>query len=81
MLLNSKFMFVESLWITCPVLIFVGLMGGGSYVNVLHQILELESLDKTERESAMSLSLLFNDLGILNASIVSIILSNTYLKV
>jgi battenin len=81
MMINAKYMLVESLWILCPVLIFVGLMGGGSYVNVLHQILELETLDKTERESAMSLSLFFNDLGILNASVVSIVLSNTILKV
>ena len=81
MMLNAKYMLVESLWVVCPILVFVGLMGGGSYVNVLHCILELETLDKTERESAMSLSLFFNDLGILNASIVSIILSSTYLKV
>jgi hypothetical protein len=81
MLFNAKYMLVDSLWVTCPLLIFVGLMGGGSYVNVLHQILELDSLDKTEKESAMSLSLFFNDLGILNASIASIILGFTYLEV
>jgi battenin len=81
MMINSKYMLIESLWVLCPIFIFVGLMGGGSYVNVLHCILELETLDKTERESAMSLSLFFNDLGILNASILSIILSNSYLKI
>ena len=36
MMINAKYMLVETLWVLCPVLIFVGLMGGGSYVNVLH---------------------------------------------
>ena len=53
----------------CPVVVWVGLMGGASYVNVLHGILDLETLDKTEKEMALSLSLLFNDTGILLASI------------
>ena len=64
-----------------PLTVVVGLMGGGSYVNVLHGILQLETLDKTEKEMAVSLSLLFNDTGILFASILSIVLSNTILKV
>ena len=64
-----------------PLTVVVGLMGGGSYVNVLHGILELETLDKSEKEMAISLSLLFNDTGILLASVVSIVLGNTILKV
>ena len=81
MFLNAKYMYFESLYVVCPVLVFVGLMGGASYVNVLHGILELETLDKTEKESAMSLCMLFNDTGILCATTLSIILSNTVLKV
>ena len=81
MFLNAKNMYYDSLYVLCPLLVFVGLMGGASYVNVLHGILELETLDKTEKESAMSLSLLFNDTGILLATTFSIILSNTALKV
>jgi battenin len=43
--LNSYYMWIESLYVLCPVLVFVGLMGGGSYVNVLHGILKLDTLD------------------------------------
>lgn len=71
----------KSLYIMAPLTVVVGLMGGGSYVNVLHGILELETLDKSEKEMAISLSLLFNDTGILLASVVSIVLGNTILKV
>lgn len=61
--------------------VFVGLMGGSSYVNVLHAIRELPTLTTNERESAMSLSFLFNDFGILCASTLSLILGQTWLKV
>ena len=84
MFLNSYYMWIDgktSLYVMAPLTVFVGLMGGGSYVNVLHGILQLETLDKTEKEMAVSLSLLFNDTGILCASVLSIILSNTILKV
>ena len=56
-------------------------MGGGSYVNVLHGILELKTLKKTEKESAISLSLMFNDTGILLASIASLFLDNFYFNI
>jgi len=74
-------MYVQSLYVMCPVIVWVGLMGGGSYVNVLHGILDLETLDKSEKEMALSLSLLFNDTGIFLAAVFSLVLSNTYLKV
>ena len=44
--LNTKYMFVESVYVLCPLLIWVGLMGGAAYVNVMHQILEKQSLKK-----------------------------------
>ena len=74
-------MYWESLYVTCPVLVWVGLMGGGSYVNVLHGILDLKTLDKTEKEMALSLTLLFNDTGIFLAATVSLVLGSTVLKV
>ena len=81
MFINAKYMYLESLYITCPVLVWVGLMGGGSYVNVLHGLLDLETLDKTEKEMALSLSLLFNDTGIFLAASLSLVLGNTILHV
>ena len=81
MFVNAKYMYVQNLYILCPVIVWVGLMGGGSYVNVLHGILDLKTLDKSEKEMALSLSLLFNDSGIFLASVFSLIMSNTILKV
>jgi len=70
-------MYVESVWVVAVLCIWVGLMGGTSYVNILHCMLELKTLEKRERESAMSLSLFFNDFGITLAAATQIILANT----
>ena len=74
-------MMFSSLYILCPIFIWVGLMGGGSYVNVFHEILELRTLRKSEKEGAVSLTLMFNDTGILLASIASLLLDNYYFKI
>ena len=81
MFFDAYTMNFPSIYITGPLTVWVGLMGGASYVNVLNAILDLETLDKTEKEMALSLTLLFNDTGILCASITSLILSNTILYV
>jgi len=75
--LNARYMFCPSLGLMAPLLVWVGLMGGGTYVNALHGMLELKTLDHRERESAMSLSLFFNDFGITLASILSLVLAKT----
>ena len=58
-------------------MIWVGFMGGAAYVNVYHNLLDLPTLKKTEREVALVLSLMFNDTGVLLSSIVTFILDNT----
>ena len=55
-------------------------MGGAAYVNVMHNLLKLETLKKTEKEAAIVLSLVFNDTGVLMASIFTIIMDNTLFK-
>ncbi len=59
-------------------MVFVGLMGGASYVNVMYCILESPSLHRTEKELAMTLTTVCNDIGILSASLFSLLLDNTY---
>jgi len=52
-------------------------MGGASYVNVMHNILESDALEKSEKEGALVVSLLFNDTGVLLASVLALLLDNT----
>ena len=79
--INAKTLYCDNIYLISPLVVWLGLMGGATYVNVLHGIRELNSLSQKERESAMSLSLLFFDTGTLLAATLSLILSNTYLKV
>jgi len=77
MFLNTKFMVIESLFILCPFYFWIGLMGGGSFVNVMKNILDLDTLDSKERDIAFVLSLIFNDLGVLSAAIFTLIIDST----
>ena len=64
-----------------PFFFCTGLMGGACYVNVVTCLLGLDDLEQSEKESALSLSLIFNDLGILAASVASIMLDNHYFQI
>ena len=55
-------------------------MGGGSYVNVMHNLLESETLKPNEKEASIALSLVFNDIGILSSAIFTIVMDNTVFK-
>jgi hypothetical protein len=52
-------------------------MGGTTYVNVMYQMLESSKLERSERELALTLTTVFEDMGALMAICVSLILDNT----
>lgn len=56
-------------------MVFVGLMGGASYVNIMYRIRESETLARDEKELTMTMSTTFNDIGMLGASITALILT------
>ena len=58
-------------------MIFVGLMGGASYVNVIYRLKNSPRLLKTEKELAMNILSCFDDLGVLLAAITALILTLT----
>ena len=77
---DTKYMFCETLYILCPLCIWVGLMGGAAYVNIMHNLLKLDTIKKSEKEAAMVITLMFNDTGVLSAAIFSLIMDNTLFK-
>lgn len=52
-------------------MVFVGLMGGCSYVNCYYLILENDTLDKRVKELATNIASFFVDFGILAASLTA----------
>jgi hypothetical protein len=61
-------------------MVWVGLMGGTSYVNINYIILETPNLKRTEKELALTLNSIINDFGILSASLLALLLDNTAFK-
>jgi len=57
------------------IMVWVGLMGGCSYVNCMYLILENKDLEKKDVELTINLASWFNDMGILAASISSLMVS------
>lgn len=56
-------------------MLMVGMMGGCSYSNCLYQILSDVKLTKTQKELTLAIALLYNDFGILFASIFSLLIT------
>ena len=79
-LTNTVFLFIENFYILFAMMVFVGLMGGASYVNVMYQMLENPDLGRNEKELALYITTVCNDLGILTASLLSLLLDNTAFK-
>lgn len=79
-LFNTIFLFLGNFYVCFGLMVWVGLMGGGSYVNVMYQILESPSLAKNEKELALTMTGVCNDIGILLASLLSLLLANTAFK-
>jgi hypothetical protein len=73
-------MIVESLVYLCPIFIWVGLMGGAAYVNVMHNLLSMDNLKPVEKEGAIVLSLMSNDIGVLSSAIFTLVIDNTLFK-
>ncbi len=59
-----------------PLMVWVGLMGGCSYVNCLYVILKSPQLSKSQKEVAINVASFFDDIGILSASFFAIFISN-----
>ena len=59
-----------------PVMIFVGLMGGASYVNGFYQLLQTDLVENEKRELAVNICTMFNGVGITLASLFYLFVEN-----
>ena len=70
-------MYCHNIYVYFVHMVFVGLMGGASFVNVIYLLKNNTTLQKTEKELALNLLSCFDDLGILLASITALVLTLT----
>ena len=71
--------YVENYYILFSWLIFVGLMGGGSYVNCFYFLLEDKKIEPVYRELSVNIATVFNDVGILCSSLTILLFKNTFM--
>lgn len=67
------------LYIMIPMMFYVGLLGGASYVNVLHLIRTEEAVSNNV-ELAMNVAGIYFTLGICGGSLLDLVFANTVLK-
>jgi battenin len=67
-------------WVEFAHMLFVGLMGGASFVNIAYIILKTNKLPNGYRETASNLNILFLNIGSVTASLFALLLDNTMLK-
>ena len=58
-------------------MVFVGLLGGASYVNVYYLLLKDEKIHNDLRELAVNITSMIYSLGILGSSLTVIVLDKT----
>ena len=78
--LNTQFLVCSSLAVLGPMFVWTGLMGGSCYVNVMHNLLKDESLEESEKQGSIIMSLVSNDLGVLMSALFTILVDNTLFK-
>ena len=68
------------LWVQFVLMIFVGLLGGASYVNVFYILLNHPDVPDQDKEIVINITALFINLGIVLAAAINLILYATLLK-
>lgn len=69
-----------SVSIQIPLMLWVGLMGGASYVNVMYMILSSGKVEFQYKELVMNVSLMNNNAGIIMAALLAMAVDNFWLK-
>ncbi|KAK2946298.1 putative Cln3 protein [Blattamonas nauphoetae] len=81
---QDAFQFVRGgfMWFLYAHTIFVGLMGGGMYVNVFYLILndKEKGLTNEDRELATNITMIYINLGITSAALINILMQNVIFK-
>ena len=67
----------SKLWVMFIFMIWVGLMGGASYVNIFYQVLKSSKIAKSEKEISINFISIINDFGVFISSFVVILLNYT----
>ncbi len=61
-------------------MVYVGLLGGGSYVNIFYLVLHDPNISPLNRELCVNITAIFINVGITLASAFILVMDNTFLE-
>jgi len=77
-LLQAKFKFIN-IWVQFGLMMYVGLLGGASYVNIFYRLLH-DNIPERDRELCINLVAMATTAGITLASLFTLVVDATFLK-
>lgn len=81
--LQAKYLMLvgaSEVWILFALMVYVGLLGGGSYVNVFYLVLNDPKITAADRELCVNITAIFINVGITLSSAFILLMDNTFLK-
>ena len=78
-ILQDRYKFMN-IYLQFVVMVYVGLLGGASYVNTFYKLLNDKDIAEKDRELVVNLSAISINIGIVTASAFVILMDNTFLK-
>jgi len=81
--LQAKYLMLQGsaeVWILFGLMVYVGLLGGGSYVNIFYLVLNDPKIKPSDRELCVNITAIFVNVGITLSSAFILVMDNTFLK-
>jgi len=81
--LQAKFLMLTGaaeVWILFGLMVYVGLLGGGSYVNIFYLVLNDPNITSLDRELCVNITAIFVNVGITLSSVFILIMDHTFIK-
>ncbi|EFA84092.1 Succinyl-diaminopimelate desuccinylase [Heterostelium album PN500] len=79
-LIQGRYKMIDSVWILFALMVYCGLLGGASYVNVFYLILHDKKIPDEDREVCINYAALLVTFGITMASVFILIMNHTFMK-
>eukprot|EP00026_Physarum_polycephalum_P009750 Phypoly_transcript_09884.p1 GENE.Phypoly_transcript_09884~~Phypoly_transcript_09884.p1 ORF type:complete len:452 (+),score=46.46 Phypoly_transcript_09884:157-1356(+) len=81
--LQAKYLMLQGsaeVWVLFALMVYVGLLGGGSYVNIFYLVLNDPKILASDRELCVNITAIFVNVGITLSSAFILFMDNTFLK-
>jgi len=80
---QAKYLMLQGsgeIWVLFVLMVYVGLLGGASYVNIFYLVLNDPLIDPLDRELCVNITAIFINVGITLSSAFILVMDNTFLK-